>query len=129
MALKKPPIQKTLPKPAYEQDMKPFEHTQMHLYLNRRDYDKAHAYYSKKPLENGTANNLGQVSWVTTKGVAHYLVGIFDGRRTTLVHELSHLIIVILDHHSIKIPDSYGEVFCYHLDNIFMACAPLFRKN
>lgn len=125
--------QKTLPKPKTIIDLGPFEDVQLALYTTKTDWSKAYCYYQKIPFAEQCENFLGCTSSLndkhSKKAKAVYLVGVFDGRRQTLVHELAHAIIMLFTHYGIKHGDSNGEAFCYQFDNVFGACAPFFRKN
>lgn len=59
-----------------------------------------------------------------------HLVGIFDGRRSTLVHELAHASFRILDRVGIETPaDSKNEAFCYLLDTLYDFCEPHIKRK
>ena len=47
------------------------------------------------------------------------LVGVFEGGTGTLVHELTHACIFILNRVGIDPRDSYGEVLAYLMDHLF----------
>lgn len=130
-AKKKPPIQKTKPKPVFSDGLKPFENLSYELYTTKEALYRAKAYYNKGPfvIENTVCS--GITEYVVPKGTKNgiYLLGVFDGRRTTLVHELTHMLIMTFSHYGMYIPDSNGEAFCYQLDHVFSNTVRSFRKD
>lgn len=58
-----------------------------------------------------------------------HLVGVFDRRRSTLVHELSHACFRIFGRVGIETPcGEKNEAFCYLLDNLYDQCESHIRK-
>ena len=47
-----------------------------------------------------------------------HLVGVFDGSITTLVHELSHVTIKVLEHVGVPITSECSEAYCYLISNL-----------
>jgi hypothetical protein len=61
----------------------------------------------------------------TAPGSSVYLVGVFDGRKSTLVHELAHCTFSVMDHVGIPTPpDEKNEAYCYLLDALFEKLEP-----
>lgn len=55
----------------------------------------------------------GAVSTVTQpNGQTEYLVGVFDGDPSTLIHELTHASLFIVQRHGIEPAGDNGEVLC-----------------
>lgn len=55
-------------------------------------------------------------------GTITYVVGVFNGRKSTLVHELDHLATMVLADQQVKIDTDDGEPHCYLLEGL---CAML----
>jgi len=59
-----------------------------------------------------------------------YLVGVFNGKPSVLVHELAHTTFKILHDRNVPVQrDGQMEAFCYLLEWLFGQCAPLIRKR
>ncbi len=52
-------------------------------------------------------------------GTPVYLIGVFDNKTTTLVHELGHMCLDVCEHRGFSAHDGNGEPFCYMLDYLF----------
>lgn len=50
----------------------------------------------------------------------HYLIGWFDGKLSTLVHECTHAAMFLLQHVGIDPTDSQGETLAYLLEWLFV---------
>jgi hypothetical protein len=48
-----------------------------------------------------------------------YLLGVFDHSSVTLVHELGHMCLNIIEHRGFSAHDGNGEPFCYLMDWLF----------
>lgn len=48
-----------------------------------------------------------------------YVIGVFDGELSTLVHELTHLILMVAEHNGIDPFSSRGEPLAYLMDDLF----------
>ena len=58
-----------------------------------------------------------------------YLVGVYDKNLGTLVHELSHTALNILETANFNAHDGNGEPFCYLLNYLFDMCYGWFIDN
>jgi hypothetical protein len=53
-------------------------------------------------------------------GEVIYMLGVFDGKLDTLVHELGHITLYVLDHVGIPVgPGDTSEAFCYLQGDLF----------
>lgn len=48
-----------------------------------------------------------------------YFVGVFDGKLNTLVHEVSHAALMIVERSGFSPLDGNGEPYCYLVDYLF----------
>lgn len=61
---------------------------------------------------------------------SQYLVGVFDGTSSTLVHELAHAAFMILDHVGIPIEtDGNNEAYCYLIGYLMEMADDVFYKE
>jgi hypothetical protein len=72
-------------------------------------------------FEIGAAGVNGAIGMVATDGLGTILLGVFDGAKSTLVHEAGHAAFRVLHRASINTTVDNDEAFCYLLDNIFSA--------
>lgn len=89
------------------------------------DYRDALAYYGIKAK---LTKVFGRSQWCvsnTDPTVAFFMVGVFDGRNSTLVHELAHCCFFLLEHVGVPVKRGQAnESFCYLLDHLYDAFAP-----
>lgn len=57
-----------------------------------------------------------------------YLVGVFEGGDTTLVHELVHVTFSILSHSGVPISVKHDEAFAYLMDSLYTAAMPAVQR-
>lgn len=105
---------------------KPFKEFAVPLYFGRvyifDDKEKmrqAEEYMTKKPAKLspgvGRTVQLGHES-----GDICFLVGVFNGSTTTLVHELAHTTFFILSAAGVPLDENgTNEAYCYLLDSLF----------
>jgi hypothetical protein len=55
-------------------------------------------------------------------GAVMYYVGIFDGKLSTMVHEITHLALFVLASVGIDPQSSHGEAMCYLVGFLFDTC-------
>lgn len=84
--------------------------------------------YLAGPRKEMPAGYGGAHQHFVAPGSSVYLVGVFDGRKTTLVHELAHCAFAVMDHVGIPVaPDCRNEAYCYLLDTLFEKLEPKFK--
>jgi hypothetical protein len=90
-------------------------HTRRETFLADRDLIKCEPL--KKPLADGCTAMLMHPS-----GAVTYLVGHFDGRTSTLSHEITHTALFVLDRAGINPADSHGETLASLQGELMMLC-------
>lgn len=105
-----------LPKPWREFTV-PLYTGKVFIYRNRTKFKKAIDAHNNKIDEDDLC--YGRCVELYKTGVKHYVIGWFDGNRSTLVHELGHLAIFALLNAGMAIADSNGEAYCYLLQHLY----------
>lgn len=99
----------------------------VHLILSRKQMLLAAEAYGMKVNESPLA---GQCVTLEKNGrERRYLVGVYEGGLATLVHELGHAALNILEAVGIDAHSGNGEPFCYLLDHLFNEFAPAVAKR
>lgn len=90
------------------------------LYFTRdRDaYTLARASYTSTPCD---VSEICGIASDFENGTVH-LVGVFDGRLPTLVHEIAHVVIKVFAYVNVPIRPDCSEAFTYLLDDLFSQC-------
>lgn len=112
-----------MPKPAWPKPVAdfyvPLYGGRVCLFTSPDKYSKALEFLQQAP---GKPRVAGCARWLRRDDEDMYMVGWFDGKPSTLVHEAGHVALYIAEHVGIKPAASGGEPFCYLLDNL---CAGL----
>ncbi len=91
----------------------PIFHAHVVLYTRRKAFAKHRLLCTDKPFDvescDGASSDFDPV----------YLVGVFDGKLATLVHELAHTTFKILRHCGIRADADAQEAFCYLQEWLF----------
>jgi hypothetical protein len=97
---------------------------EVNVFRNKDKMNKAHLALGLEEIDFtgnvGIARNLSH----TGTGEVLYLVGWFDEKQTTLVHELAHLTFYVLGNAGVPVENNgaANETYCYLLDNLFEMC-------
>lgn len=96
--------------------------------VHRKEWAKHYQEYSGEPLSSAYAGSKG-LSWNNGSGV--FLVGVFDGSIETLVHEMGHTTMDILNHAHVGdfTHDTAQEQFCYLIGWLVQRVAPTVMKG
>lgn len=86
----------------------------LYLTRSRKAYLKKRAEYTDRPL--CLKDTSGMTSSFNHCNV--FVIGVFDGRQSTLTHELTHLAIGLLEDRQVPITHATSEVMCYLLSNL-----------
>ena len=99
-------------------DIPLFSSGRLHLCLNIKDWKECHSELGAEPqmLDRcGAANTFRHISG----GRDVYLLGVFDGRVSTLAHEAAHIVFDICRSVGVEVEaGKANETFCYLLDVI-----------
>lgn len=108
----------TLPKPNKDIVI-PIYDGRVILYTNRQKFITA-LRAVEGPEDEDVATCLGMcLPTKNEEGARLYVLGWFDGKNQTLVHEVCHLALFVLGTAGIEPRDSQGETMCYLLDYLF----------
>ena len=88
----------------------------VHLFKTPARYYAAREYL-KCPAERGPLAGC-HAHLQSDSGESVYLIGWYDKRQSTLVHELGHCALAALEHVGIDARESSGEAFCYLLGTL-----------
>lgn len=92
-----------------------------HVYIfdSKEKLRQAEEYLTKKPAD--LPSSLGCAKHLeSTKGEHLFLVGVFNGETSTLVHELAHITFFILSTAGVPLEEKgTNEAYCYLLDALF----------
>lgn len=97
----------------------------LYLITDREAYASVRSAYNKEPID--LSADAGCSSEYLRQGV--HLVGVFNGKVSTLVHELGHVTINILEWCGVPINSECSEAFCYLQDHLFSKCRPIVKRN
>lgn len=90
-------------------------------------FTNSESLYLRKRSEIGVVSqpNLGSAGGMTTyfEDGWQQVVGLFNGDRATLVHELSHSVINLFNGVGMPINIDTSEAFCYLIDNLYTQCS------
>lgn len=104
----------------------PFRQT---LYLT---FDKEEYLYKrnqfKEPKFKEPVGDLDRTAGIASDEDGVHVVGIFDNQLATLVHELGHVVIKVLESCNIEITGKNSEMFCYLQDNLFEQALEEFKR-
>lgn len=107
------------PKP-FKEFAVPLYFGRVYIFDNKEKMRQAEEYLRKKPCElsPGTGRAM-QLLNEDGSGIV-FLVGVFNGSTSTLVHELAHAAFFILGEAGVPV-ENYGtnEAYCYLLDSLF----------
>lgn len=106
------------PKPAKQFEIPLYGGTVM-LFKTPKAFEQAVAYL-KVPRDEELVLAGTFMPLENDEGEALFLIGWFDGNRSTLVHEAGHLAIFVCKRVGIDPNDSAGEAFCYLLGDLTM---------
>lgn len=105
-------MKKSFPKPSKELDI-PIYGGKVLYFKTQKQLDKA-VHCLDLPAEEFGDQAAGKCIYMEdTNGASLYFVCVFDGLRSTLVHELGHLTFYVLGRAGIDARDSGGEAYCY----------------
>ena len=90
----------------------------LHFTTSREAYLIERARHTQETVDIGDANGIAS----DFDGGMTHIVGVFDWSRKTLVHELGHVCIKVLERCGVPIDQRTSEVFCYLLDDLFGQC-------
>lgn len=125
------------PKSAIGSRLQMFDGTVV-LCRKREEWDAAVSYILSKPISQidskrlADPHNAGQCTYyhkMDGKGTM-FLIGVFDAKSRTLLHELSHATFDICGYYGV--PTNAGEAnefFCYLLEYLFSEFEPFLTKN
>lgn len=88
------------------------------------DYNLCMDFYKMKHSKDDC---VGKVQWCVNKkdGTTFFMLGVFDGKPSTLVHELAHLTFFVLAHVGVPVKEGKpNEAYCYLLDSLYDAFLP-----
>ena len=91
----------------------------VYIFKTEKQSLAAEEYFDCQPICKATCGSCRHLLDDLTKQ-SYYLVAWLDGKRSTLVHELTHASIFILRHAGIDIRDSEGEALCYLLNDLLV---------
>jgi hypothetical protein len=106
-----------------------FQNAHVHLCTTKEQWQQAYA-----SINAGTADLFGLLGCTQTfhneeTGKLLYLLGVFDGDATTLVHECGHIAFYVC--RDVGVPTDAAlssETYCYLLDKLFSAFIPHISK-
>lgn len=102
-------------------DIDPFRQT---LYIT---FDKEEYLYKRNQFKEPVGDLDGTAGIASDEDGVH-VVGIFDNQLATLVHELGHVVIKVLESCNIEITGKNSEMFCYLQDNLFEQALEEFKR-
>src|ERR1700744_3872432 len=89
----------------------------VHFFTDRAQFMRFYdSFGGSSKLEDDATG--GYASADGTDGIVHML-GVFNGARSTLVHELGHCCMRICEHAGFEPNEARGEPFCYLLAGLF----------
>ena len=89
----------------------------VYLFTSQAEYAQALAFLKQSPAREGVAGCARWLENQDTKDVM-YMVGWFDKKPTTLVHEATHVALYIAEYVGFSPKAGGGEPFCYLLDTL-----------
>lgn len=96
-----------------------FDSADVYFCFSREDWENAHNSLGSNSAcqdRRGAANTFRSLN----RQRDIHLVGVFDGRCSTLAHECAHIIFDICDHAGVRVvTGEANETFCYLLDALF----------
>ena len=102
---------------------------QLLLCTQRDEYTKARARYEEDDGESLKDCFGISEKCADKKQRVVYLIGVFEGGKQTLVHELAHTTFEILRHASVPISARSDEAFAYLIDCLYEKCAPFVTEE
>ncbi len=98
------------------------------LCLAREAYNKASVQ-----LDAGECKGIDACSGLSNRHAENgnksvYLIGVFDGKQSTMVHELVHTTFAVLAHAEVPISRRNDEAFAYLMDTLFSDSLAALRK-
>lgn len=97
----------------------------LHLFKTRKKFEAAYEFLGKEHDASGCCGCTAYL--VNEKGRALYLIGVFDNDLGTLVHEVGHATMMIMERAGINAYDSVGEPVCYLLGDMYEKLAKGFK--
>ena len=102
------------------------------LCLTHKAYEAAHKVLD--PKEETETYDLATVRGLSSRfsEMDHksvYLIGYFDRKSPTLIHELAHTAFYIMSHAGVPISGENDEVFCYLLDSLYEAALLAMKRR
>jgi len=89
------------------------------LVLNRKHFETAYKWLNDDSHETNEEHAGLTCQPVTKDGQVYYLIGIFDRQADTLIHEVCHLSVFILDRANVDPRKENGESLAYLLSHFF----------
>lgn len=88
---------------------------------NKKDYLQALSYLHGKeePITEVQTSSGKAVQMESEDGAQIFIIGVFDDKTTTLVHEAAHVAIFISEHVGFKAEDGNSEPFAYLIEDIY----------
>lgn len=71
-------------------------------------------------------NHVGCCAWNPETG--EIVIGVFDDKLTTVVHELGHVMLMVFDYVVMNVNFHTEEAFCYLNESLFEQCAKAMGK-
>lgn len=95
----------------------------LRVYTDRDELISDREEYFPDEESDLNLNHLGWTEEITLEDCTRvYMVGVFDGKVSTLVHELSHVAIFVAARTGWSINDDTSEPFCYLVEALFQEC-------
>lgn len=102
-----------------------FQSSWIYLCTTKEEWNQAHRNLKADPNNTGRLVGCVRNFRDDVTGENMYLVGVFDGKLSTLVHECAHACFYVCSDVGIKIdPAERNETYCYMLDRMFDRFAP-----
>ncbi|OOH91875.1 hypothetical protein BMT54_01835 [Pasteurellaceae bacterium 15-036681] len=106
-----------------------FDNSLIYLCLSKDEWCKAHQYFgveADKLDRRGAANTFRSMSGQQDI----HLLGVFDGRVSTLAHEAAHIVFDICHLVGVEVESGKAnETFCYLLDKICQFSEPYLKSQ
>lgn len=97
----------------------------LHLFKSHKKFEAAYRFLGHEYDASGCA---GSTAYLTNeKGSALYIIGVYDKRLDTLVHEIGHATMMIMERVGVDAYASGGEPLCYLLGDMYEKLAKGFK--
>lgn len=107
-----------------------FDSANVYLCTNRDQWSKCDVFLGgsgeDRPFNSGLATNYENAE----HGERVYMIGVFDGQLSTLVHECAHVCFYACSDVGVTTnPSDANETYCYMLDRMFSHFAPYIKPD